>query len=94
MASPCVRAWCMVADVKELTMVALDISILDTGLDAKGDELALCQLGGATALLWAKIPSKLQDELLHMAESVAGVPHARFAAARIQGLIERNAQRY
>ena len=72
-------------------MANLDIALINTGFETKEDETALCQLGAAVVLAWGKLPPSLQEELLSLAERIAGVSTTPSAAVRIIGLVERNA---
>ena len=72
-------------------MAELNIALFNTGVETKKDEAALCQLGAAVVLAWKKLSPSLQEELLSLAEQIAGVSTTPVAAGHILGLVERNA---
>ena len=55
--------------------------------DAK-DEIALAQLGAAAILLWHRVPTGLQRDILYVAESIRGVQAIPDARLRLQRLIK------
>jgi hypothetical protein len=55
--------------------------------DAK-DDVALAQLGAAAILLWHNVPTSMQADLLHVADTIHDVPTVPDARLRLQSLIK------
>ena len=52
------------------------------------DAVALAQLGAAAIILWHNFPRGLQADLLHVADTITGVPTVPDARLRLQRLIK------
>ena len=52
------------------------------------DAVALAQLGAAAIILWHNVPRGLQADLLHVADTITGVPTVPDAQLRLQRLIK------